>query len=82
MGALYFLKIEFVGKEEMKVKKFIIDGEWDRQKLTGSLSEEMVTHIIENISPSENDTPWWMVEVSGRFSVRFAYKIMRSKREE
>ncbi|KAF3676033.1 hypothetical protein FXO37_05521 [Capsicum annuum] len=33
MRALYFQETDFAGEEEIKAKEFIIDREWDRQKL-------------------------------------------------
>lgn len=86
MGASYFLENDVREKEELEVKKFVSNGEWDRQKLIDILSEEIIDHIIENISPilvtDTNNTTWWITDMTGSFSVKSAYGITRAKRDD
>ncbi|WMV54329.1 hypothetical protein MTR67_047714 [Solanum verrucosum] len=49
-GALYYIQ-EHNGEEEVEVRQFIVNREWDSRKLRELLSEEMTNHILENISP-------------------------------
>lgn len=51
MGALYFLEDKIKGDEEIEVKHFIKNGEWDKHKLLNTILVDMVKHIIEHISP-------------------------------
>ncbi|KAG5575878.1 hypothetical protein H5410_056012 [Solanum commersonii] len=68
-GALYYIK-EHNGKEEVEVRQFIVNGEWDSRKLKELLTEEMTNHTLENISPrveeGTRDTAWWMgIKIEG-----------------
>ncbi|KAH0776333.1 hypothetical protein KY290_007744 [Solanum tuberosum] len=49
------------------------------------LSQEMTEYIIESIKPpfgEGNDTPWWMGNTQGDFTVKSAWQQMRKKKEE
>lgn len=50
------------------------------------LPEELVNHITKSIPPSiesgKIDKAWWMGETTGTFTVKSAYKIIRSKKQE
>lgn len=83
-GALYH--IEDTAKEEnVEVKEFSTEEGWDREKLLQNLSQKMIDHIIENVSPPNilfgNDVAWWMANAQGRFTVKLAWQIMRNKHE-
>ncbi|KAH0709522.1 hypothetical protein KY284_010949 [Solanum tuberosum] len=59
-------------------------GDWDETKLLTRLSQEIIEYIIESIKPSVgegNDTPWWMGNTQGAFTVKFAWQQMRKKKE-
>lgn len=51
MGPLYYLEEKGGNEEEIEVKEFIEEGEWNLQKLKRVISEEMVEFIAESISP-------------------------------
>ncbi|XP_049391451.1 uncharacterized protein LOC125855799 [Solanum stenotomum] len=71
-GALYFLEETVRGEEEIEVKQFIVNGEWDRLKINMVLSAEMTKYIVENIRPKIEvgavDKAWWMGNQSGEFT--------------
>lgn len=75
-GALYHIEDHNVSEEEMEVKEFITNGEWNVEKLKEYLYEEMILHIIENIKPTidlaENDNVWWMGKLKKIFIVKSA----------
>ncbi|KAG5616459.1 hypothetical protein H5410_016283 [Solanum commersonii] len=68
-GALYYIEEQGRGDEEIEVKNFIRNGEWDRQKLRELISAEMTEYIVENIASNFEegavDKPWWMGNSSG-----------------
>lgn len=75
-GALYLTENQRGREEEIEVKRFITNERWDGEMLSQVLSEEMVDHITENISPSlleREDKPWWMGNTCGRFTVKSAF---------
>ncbi|WMV21122.1 hypothetical protein MTR67_014507 [Solanum verrucosum] len=82
-GALYFTEGELAQDEELKVKDFIINDEWNEDKLRSVISEEMVQHITMNIRPilkeGSTDKAWWMHSTKGDFTVKSAYNNMRRK---
>lgn len=62
--------------EDIEVKEFITEGRWNSNKLRQYISEEMMKHIVETISPklmeTGRDKAWWMGETNGDFSVKSA----------
>ncbi|KAH0679660.1 hypothetical protein KY284_020745 [Solanum tuberosum] len=82
-GALYFTEGEMAQDEELEVKEFIRNNEWDEDKLRSVISDEMVQHIILNIKPNSMegsiDRAWWVHTTTGDFSVKSAYQIIRAK---
>ncbi|XP_059295527.1 uncharacterized protein LOC132048858 [Lycium ferocissimum] len=82
---IVFLDNEHNLEDENEVKEYILNGEWDQQKLTSVLSSETVEYIVENISPAlmeaDNDKAWWMGENSGQFFVKCAWEAVRQKQE-
>ncbi|KAH0665054.1 hypothetical protein KY285_026260 [Solanum tuberosum] len=69
-GALYYIQDHNAEEEEVEVRHFIVNGEWDSHKLRGILSDEMTEYILENISPrveeGTRETPWWMgIKIEG-----------------
>ncbi|KAK6791865.1 hypothetical protein RDI58_010946 [Solanum bulbocastanum] len=74
-----------MGEEEIDVKSFIVEDQWDRNKLLDYISEEMTDHIMNTISPKINfdlqDVPWWIGSHSGLFSVKSAWELMRRKKQ-
>ncbi|KAH0650294.1 hypothetical protein KY284_030206 [Solanum tuberosum] len=85
-GALYYIEEQGRGDEEIEVKNFIRNGEWDRQKLRELISAEMTEYIVESIAPNFEegavDKPWWMGNSSGEFTVKSAYDCVRHKKAE
>lgn len=59
---LYFIEYEQKSCKEVEVKEFITDNQWNVQKLLDKILEEMVNHIVFNISHiltnKDNDAPW------------------------
>ncbi|KAK4716506.1 hypothetical protein R3W88_014844 [Solanum pinnatisectum] len=84
-GALYYIQ-EHNGEEEVEVRQFIVNGEWESCKLIELLSEEITNHILENISPRVKDdtidTSWWMGQSCGAFTVKSTHECMRHKKEK
>lgn len=74
-----------IDNEEVEVQDFITDGQWSRNKLMEVLQEELIKYIADSIKPPEGgesvDKAWWMGDISGIFSVRSAYRILRKKKE-
>lgn len=72
--------------EHAEVKDFVSNGQWNRDKLQASLSDEIMVHIMENIklmlTENEVDKAWWMGETSGAFTVKSAFNILRRKRQK
>ncbi|KAG5587127.1 hypothetical protein H5410_047561 [Solanum commersonii] len=54
-GALWHVENTNAGEEELKVKSFIYQRNWDREKLLSKLSEEMTEYIMESIKPPVDD---------------------------
>ncbi|XP_049362856.1 uncharacterized protein LOC125827594 [Solanum verrucosum] len=85
-GALYFIEDTVIGEEEVEVKQFIVNGEWDRQRLSNLISEEMTDFIVETIrtiiEEGALDIPWWMGSKSGKFTVKSAFERIRRKKEK
>ncbi|KAF3643159.1 hypothetical protein FXO37_22128 [Capsicum annuum] len=84
-GALYYVEGETFQDEEIEVKFFITNEEWDKQKLISILSEEMVELILQTVKPTVeghyNDKPWSMGNTYGQFSVKSAWDVVRKKKE-
>lgn len=63
-GTLYYVEGENTTEDELEVRDFIENREWNLHKLRSKLFEEMVYYIVENIKPhskeQSNDKPWWM----------------------
>ncbi|WMV24825.1 hypothetical protein MTR67_018210 [Solanum verrucosum] len=74
-GALYYVERDNL-EEEIEVNFFVTNGGWDKGKLEQYVSQEMVDHICDNITPpvpkGASDTSWWMGNTSGRFLVQSA----------
>ncbi|KAG5618378.1 hypothetical protein H5410_018202 [Solanum commersonii] len=58
-------------------------GGWDVDILNDILPQELVNHIRQHIHPPNNnvgnDTPCWMLETNGMFSVKSAWQYIRHK---
>lgn len=58
-------------------------GCWRVDKLLAHISEEMSSHIVESIKPitdEENDKAWSMRNLTGEFTIKSTYHILRHKR--
>lgn len=75
MRVLYYLE-DLPGEDEIEVKEFIINNQWDKEKLLAYVSIEMTEYVVDNISPiltsEENDKAIWMGDKSGEFFVKTA----------
>jgi len=85
-GDLYFTEDGDVRVDEIKVKNFVENREWNRQKLRELISEEMTKYIVHNIRPTvegqATNRPWWMGNSNGIFLVKSAYECVRRKKEK
>lgn len=74
-----FLKDDSGEDEDMEVTQFIRNGQSNLQKLKLVIQDEMVEHIMENISPRIMkrgvDRPW-------NFSMNLVFKMLRRKKEK
>ncbi|XP_060200400.1 uncharacterized protein LOC132628653 [Lycium barbarum] len=84
-GALYFVDNALAIHEEIEVKEFISDGEWNLQKLQEFLTEETVEYIQDTISPklieADNYKALWMGETNRKFTVKSAWEETRLKQD-
>ncbi|WMV42630.1 hypothetical protein MTR67_036015 [Solanum verrucosum] len=84
--ALYYTKGDNVIEEELEVRQFVEEGEWNEQKLGEKLSTEMVKYIVGNTKPpdvdQQTDVPWWMGNTQGAFTVKPAWELMRRRQEK
>lgn len=85
MGALYYLE-EQPGEDEIKVREFMSNNQWDKEKLLSCISVEMTEYIMSNISPvttdGKADKAIWMGNISGEFSVKIAWEIVRKNKDK
>ncbi|XP_059295500.1 uncharacterized protein LOC132048832 [Lycium ferocissimum] len=69
LGALYHIMEENHTEEEIEVKQFSSGGERNLGALREHLSEDIVQHIVQTISPPVDilplDKTWWMLEQNG-----------------
>lgn len=85
MGALYFhMPAHFPIDENIQnVNEMVENGIWNSNKLSQTLIEDWVNHILQNIRPptdcAELDTPVWMLETRGHFSVKTAWEYLRRR---
>ncbi|KAG5627592.1 hypothetical protein H5410_012810 [Solanum commersonii] len=86
LGALYYIEDINNSEEEVDVREFIVDGQWNKLKLASYLSDmEIVQYICEEIRPSAEggmDKAWWMANSNGKFSVRSAWDILRTRKKQ
>jgi len=68
-----------------QVKDIKREGEWDEQLMQEIFPVEVANFIKDNIKPprdmKENDKPAWMLEISGKFSVKSAWSYIRHKEQ-
>ncbi|KAF3621252.1 putative arginine/serine-rich-splicing factor RSP31-like isoform X1 [Capsicum annuum] len=75
LGALYHVTPSdfYCDESILNVAAVVSDNRWNEQLLRNSLPPDLAEYIIENIQvPSqlqELDTPYWMLETTGEFSV-------------
>lgn len=71
---------------EWKVADWASNGEWNVQKIKGTLKEDMVDCIVKHIkSPKSSnglDKPYWMLDSTGVFTVKTAWEYIRNKGEK
>lgn len=85
MEALYFLVPQEFGIDEgiHNVCDVVKNSYWNVERLLEVLPEEYAMHIVEKIrSPVMNnvlDTPYWMLETRGHFSVKSAWDYLRRR---
>ncbi|XP_070010520.1 uncharacterized protein [Nicotiana sylvestris] len=85
MGALFFqVPAEFGIDEDIHNVNYIVEnGMWNVDKMFESLPEDLAHHIVQNIRPptesSQLDTPFWMLETRGHFTVKSAWDYVRRR---
>ncbi|XP_060200489.1 uncharacterized protein LOC132628743 [Lycium barbarum] len=82
LGALYYIIPDAAREEEIEVRQFVQNGEWNMELLTVTLDQELAQHIKENIKvpvEEEDDEPCWMLETNGKFSVKSAWEFLRHR---
>nr|XP_009781571.1 PREDICTED: uncharacterized protein LOC104230453 [Nicotiana sylvestris] len=85
MGALYFQVLAEFGIDEdiHNVNDLAENGMWNADKMFESLPEDLAHHIVQNIRPptesSQLDTPFWMLETRGHFTVKSAWDYLRRR---
>ncbi|XP_070020169.1 uncharacterized protein [Nicotiana sylvestris] len=85
LGALYFqVPAEFGIDEDIhNVNDLVENGMWNLEKIFQTLPEDLANHIVQNIRPpnecAELDTPFWMIEIRGHFSVNSAWDYRRRR---
>ncbi|XP_060211629.1 uncharacterized protein LOC132639169 [Lycium barbarum] len=82
LGALYYIIPDAAREEQIEVRQFVQNGEWNMELLTATLDQELAQHIKENIKvpvEEEDDEPCWMLETNGRFSVKSAWEFLRHR---
>lgn len=84
LEVLYFI-VEQGKDEEIEVRNFIVNGEWDRNSLESLLDKDFADHITNIISPSlveEADIAWWMAYSHGHTTTKSTFQGLRRKKEE
>lgn len=83
---MYYIEDKSQGEEKIKDKEFVVVERWDSTKLRQYISEEMVEHIVKNISTILMDRgrykAWWMGDTSEIFIVKSSWEMLRHKREK
>ncbi|XP_060195442.1 uncharacterized protein LOC132624727 [Lycium barbarum] len=82
LGALYYVNPGNTYDERIQnVKEMVVQGRWNRGKLMEVLFEDIVDHIMENITPPreerEFDRPWWILDTSGEFTIKSTWDFIR-----
>lgn len=86
LGPLYDVAPREFPCEETKVCVYEVaeGGVWLEQCLRELLPKDFTEHMIQNVKPltcpEQQDTPYWMLESRGTFSVRSAYHLVRYKK--
>ncbi|XP_070026560.1 uncharacterized protein [Nicotiana sylvestris] len=85
IGALYFqVPADFGIDEDIhNVNDLVENGMWNVDRIFESLPEDLANHIVQNIRPptdsSQLDTPFWMLETKGHFTVKSAWDYLRRR---
>ncbi|XP_059288925.1 uncharacterized protein LOC132042393 [Lycium ferocissimum] len=82
LGALYYIIPDAAREEEIEVRQFVENGQWNMKLLTNTLDQELAQHIKDNIKVpdgEEDDEPYWMLETNGKFSVKSTWEFLRHK---
>ncbi|XP_019251178.1 PREDICTED: uncharacterized protein LOC109230104 [Nicotiana attenuata] len=85
LGALYFLvPPDFGIDDDIHNVNELVDNEvWNADRLIQLLPEDLAQHILEKIRPPamENvlDTPFWMLETRGHFTIKTAWEYLRRR---
>ncbi|XP_060177746.1 uncharacterized protein LOC132607677 [Lycium barbarum] len=63
------------------VKEVVVEERWNREKLIEVLTEGIIEHIVENITPAreerDTDRPWWIPDTRGEFSIKSTWDFIR-----
>ncbi|XP_060171020.1 uncharacterized protein LOC132602004 [Lycium barbarum] len=76
----YLLPTEYRAKR-VRVSEFIYDGKWNTLTLSNLLPDHIWQHIAKiGIEPDKDDYPVWLPDPSGRFTCKFAWDLLRPRR--
>ncbi|XP_075088106.1 uncharacterized protein LOC142170170 [Nicotiana tabacum] len=80
----YAVPAEFGIDEDIhNVNNMVENGMWNVDKMFEGLPEDLANHIVQNIRPptesSQLDTPFWMLETRGHFTVKSAWDYLRRR---
>jgi len=84
IGALlYCLPVSFSSYlDQEDISQLMIQGKWNEELLRHILLEGVADHIIKNIDIvqecEEMDKPYWMLNHSGKFSIRSSWESLRT----
>lgn len=63
----------------------MLAGSWNETKLLTKLSQDMTVYIMESIKnqiiENGSDRPWWIENTQGSFTAKYAWRLLRQKRE-
>ncbi|XP_019248338.1 PREDICTED: uncharacterized protein LOC109227594 [Nicotiana attenuata] len=72
-----------VDESIQNVFEVVQNGAWDIDKLLEVLPKDLAMHIVEKISPPVQantlDSPYWMLEPKGNFTVKSAWEYLRRR---
>lgn len=68
-----------IKEEDGDIESFMSEDRWHVQKMKGILPEDIVDHIVENITISKKiylGIPYWISTTNGKLIVLSAYQLI------